>query len=403
MLGMWMWPTSIEKYGTKKVVSRCVGSGVTDLYFLVKGLAGKTAYSGKFAPVVCERDLLRELLDETHKHGIRVHAWFTSASDNYYKEIHPESGRYHFSRGRDRGLISLADEGYLCYMENIIGEMCRCYDVDGLHLDYIRYNHVLYGWSEEDMTRYAAEGADVAHLKPMMERLLLKQPDDEKRLMDAYHSGDQSVLALARARRKDVTAFARRMIDAALAEKSQLILSAALMPEGAYDDTAFADLHYGQNYEDIVQLVEFGLPMAYSKAYGQDGQWVRKVAQGSLNRGLKTIMGLHAFEGGTGPALQQDIAALKDLPLEGICLFREGATALAHICGEKAAVCNTTDVDFSKVIILDDHGIAVHEKTIPAGEELIFPISGAVRQMQVFAGETEYSVYVSLVETQSVL
>ena len=76
---------------------------------------------------------------------------------------------------------------------------------------------------------------------------------------------------------------------------------------------------------------------------------------------------------------------------------------MAHICGEKAAVCNTTDVDFSKVIILDDHGIAVHEKTIPAGEELIFPISGAVRQMQVFAGETEYSVYVSLVETQSVL
>lgn len=53
-------------------------------------------------------------------------------------------------RGKDCGLISLADEGYLQYMENIVRELCRNNGIDGLHLDYIRYNHLLYGWSTED-------------------------------------------------------------------------------------------------------------------------------------------------------------------------------------------------------------------------------------------------------------
>ena len=57
------------------------------------------------------------------------------------------------------------------------------------------------------------------------------------------------------------------------------------MPEGAYGDTAFADLHYGQSYEDAAALYDFAVPMAYSQAYGQDGRWVRMVAEGTLRRG----------------------------------------------------------------------------------------------------------------------
>ena len=45
----------------------------------------------------------------------------------------------------------------------------------------------------------------------------------------------------------------------------------ALMPEGAYEDIAFSDVHYGQNYQDAAGLYDYALPMAYSKAYEKDG------------------------------------------------------------------------------------------------------------------------------------
>lgn len=101
-------------------------------------------------------------------------------------------------RGKDCGLISLADEGYLQYMENIVRELCRNNGIDGLHLDYIRYNHLLYGWSTEDQVRYAAEGADISCLQGYMQRMFCNEHKEENMLFDAYRDGDQNVLALAK-------------------------------------------------------------------------------------------------------------------------------------------------------------------------------------------------------------
>ena len=395
MLGVWMWPSSLLMRGAEKTVSWCARAKVTDIYFLVKGLAGKTAYCGAYAPTVCERDLLRELIDAAHSRGIRVHAWFTSASDAHYKQLHPESGRYHYQRGRDKGLISLADESYLCYMEKIAGEVFSGYEVDGLHLDYIRYNHMLYGWAEEDVKRYQAEGADPVYLRTLMDRMLSGDPKDEKLLFDAYNAGDESVLAFARARRKDVVRFAKRMIAAAKGENSGLILSAALMPEGAYSDIAHADLHYGQNYEDAAGLYEYALPMAYSQAYGQDGQWVRYVAEGAMKRGLKTVVGVHAYEGGTGRSLQSDLEALKDTPVEGICLFREGATAFAFAEDQTLCVCNALDDGITGISVACDEENVVLNETVASGEERTFHLPFCAEGVRVFTGEKERCVYLT--------
>ena len=200
IFGVWMWPKSVRECGADAVVSRCRRMGVTDIYFLTKGLAGTASYRSELAPMDCERDLLAELIGAAHPAGIRVHAWFTSASDIVYKEKHPESGRYHYIKGRNQGLISLADEGYIAYMADITREVCRNYDVDGLHLDYIRYNHLVYGWSEDDQARYAAEGADLSVLRALMDRAF-KGEEGPEIFFEAYRAGDESVHALARARR----------------------------------------------------------------------------------------------------------------------------------------------------------------------------------------------------------
>ena len=392
VFGVWMWPQSVRHYGADRVAALCASIGVTDVYFLTKGLAGTVSYRSALAPQCCDRDLLAELLDAAHARGIRVHAWLTSASDEHYKHLFPESGRCHYTRGRDKGLISLSDDGYLSYMERILRELCSHYDIDGLHLDYIRYNHLLYGWSEEDIARYAAAGADIAHLRRLMEKTFISKQDADC-IFDAYREGDSSVLALAQARRSDVRRFAGVLTACARTGRKNLMLSAALMPEGAYEDTAFADLHYGQSYADAAALYDAVLPMAYSKAYEKDSAWVRAVSESTVKQGLNTIMGLHAYEGGTGPSLLSDIHALRHTAIGGVCLFRFGAFALAIPEGNSIRVINTLDQTITAVESSCGASRLTDSKTILPGEETVLSLPFPASSLRVFCGGTEACVY----------
>ena len=125
VFGVWMWPESVIRFGAQRVVDRCAMIGVTDIYFLTKGLAGTASFRSGSVPMVCERDLLGELLTHAHAKGVRVHAWLTSASDEHYKALHPQSGRVHITRGADKGLISLADDAYIAYMQQIVREAAQ--------------------------------------------------------------------------------------------------------------------------------------------------------------------------------------------------------------------------------------------------------------------------------------
>ena len=394
-LGMWMWPYSVRQDGAEKVIAYCKRARVTDLYFLSKGLEGETAFRGPYAPCICERDLLQELLDEAHRAGIRVHAWFTSACDEHYKQQHPESGRCHLSRGRDRELISLTDEGYMTYLEQIIRDVCRRYDIDGLHLDYIRYNHMLYGWDEADLRRYEAAGADAARLKGLMEEAYGGEERKEDMLLDLYRGGDKNLRAFARVRRQDVYRFATRMCHAARQERADIALSAALMPEGAYPDAAYADLHYGQSYEDAAGLYDHVLPMAYSEAYGKDAAWVRDVAGWTLGFGVETVMGLHAYEEGTAETLKADAEALADTAVQGICLFRLGACALAFEEQGCLSLYNALPEDIVKVRVCSEAGEQEYDLMISAGEEKQLPVQGDPVCVGAYTAAGEISVYLT--------
>ena len=394
IFGVWMWPESVRLSGADRVVSYCSRAGITDIFFLTKGLAGTVSYRSRIAPGCCDRDLLGELLSAAHAAGIRVHAWLTSASDEHYKSLHPESRRCHYTRGRDKALISLTDSGYLRYMEHVVRELCERYEIDGLHLDYIRYNHLLYGWSEEDLARYAAAGADVAHLRELMDKTFISEEERQSEcIFDALRSGDKSVRALADTRRADVVHFASALIRAAREERSSLILSAALMPEGAYEDTAFADLHYGQNYEDAASLYDNVLPMAYSNAYDKDSLWVRSVAEGTIRRGMKTVMGLHAYDGGTGESLTDDVASLEDSDTAGVCFFRYGAFAM--ILQEKQGVCvvNTLSQPITEIQPCPSGESMILNPPVLPGEEQQIVLPFHPDSIRIFSGESELCAF----------
>ncbi len=335
-VGEWLWANTVYEAGedgAEIICSQYADRGTTDIVLLVKGNLGRVAYLKGEAPLARSdfdgRDILQEVLDAAHARGIRVHAWVCNSGDATYKEAFPDAGMYHYENGRDNNRINFYDEGYRTYIEKVVTEMLRNYDVDGFHFDYIRYNHLINGWSETDFANLEAMGANVSHAKEMIERTLgLKGREEEPDyIFDQYRQGDADAHLIAEYRRSNVIAYAKKIAAAARAVKPNVILSAALMPEGAYD-LAFADLHYGQNYADLSALVDFIMPMVYSSDYNRDAAWVKKVAEGALEKGGNVLVGLQAYGKSTTEQLTADVEAVRELlpneNLMGIALFRTG-------------------------------------------------------------------------------
>ena len=377
MLGVWMWPESLRLRRPDDVFEALLRAGVTDIFFLTKGLNGTTAFLTPSAPSMEPgRDLFREALEGAHRRGMRLHAWFTSASDRNYLKDHPASGLCHFKKGPSGEIVDMTDPGYRVYLSGLLEAMLREYDPDGVHLDYIRYNHLLSGWSEADRRRYAEAGADVGALEALLNRTFYGGAPEEEAVFDAFRAGDPDVLALAEVRRRNVTGFARELTGVARSSGRELTLSMALMPEGAFDDLAFSDLHYGQHYGDLSGIADLFLPMAYSRAYGKGPVWVREAAEGTLRHGVKTLVGIQAYEGGTAVQARDDIRAAEASGAEGVCLFREGGSVWAFREGGMLTLVNPLPRAVSVCRVTEEGTERTLETPVGPRQEASFAVSG---------------------------
>lgn len=88
-------------------------------------------------------DALKFAIDECHKRGMEVHAWVVTIPVGRWDALGCKQ-----LRSRYPGLIrKIGTDGFMNpedkrtgdYLAKICGEIARSYDVDGIHLDYIRY------------------------------------------------------------------------------------------------------------------------------------------------------------------------------------------------------------------------------------------------------------------------
>ena len=345
IIGEWMWGSTIASMGddgAEKIMTRCAEMGITDVYLLVKGTGGTLGYLNtqyKHALTRTNRDVLQEAIDAAHPRGIRIHAWICNVEDSYYKSQHNNAGLFHYIRGYDNDYISLNDEGYREYMMNIVTELAA-YDIDGLHLDYIRYNHLANGWSQEDLIALEQMGANINRVKELVETTFgyYGRTADSSYIFNAYNKGDPDALIIAEYRRNNVRDYAKAVIDAAKAANPNLIISAATMPEGAYDES-IANLHYGQSYEDSAALYDYICPMAYSTNYGKNDNWVATLAKKSIDMGNNVVMGLQTYDNATSTRLMTEIQSLSALMSDkkygnsvlGAVMFRTGTVNYAKL------------------------------------------------------------------------
>lgn len=394
MLGIWMWADSLIKRGADSVFDDCLQIGVTDVFFLTKGLSGKCAFETRLAPPMHEgRDLLDEAVRAAHASGMRLHAWFTSAQDKRYCAEHPEKGLCHLTKGPSDSIISIADPEYARFTHDVISDALSRYAVDGVHLDYLRYNHLLYGWSERDMDRYRQRGADAERVRELVQRTFYGDEADRQAVFEAYANSDADVCKLAEARIDDVCRFTDTVLEGVKNKRPDITLSAALMPEGAYD-TVFAHLHYGQSYAEQGKRFDMILPMAYSFAYGKDDTWVKKVTEGALKSGAAVLTGLHAYEGATGLTLSKDMRAALDVKgASGVCLFRYGTFAQAETLGDRLTVADPTDEPITELEMSGAGETRRVKLVIPPGEKTDIPLPFAADTLRAWSGEKEVCAY----------
>ena len=88
-------------------------------------------------------DPLKLIVDECHRRGMECHAWMVTipvgkTSEARFKEFKRKNPKLARSIGQD-GFMNPEDPATGDYIARICEEVTRNYDIDGIHLDYIRY------------------------------------------------------------------------------------------------------------------------------------------------------------------------------------------------------------------------------------------------------------------------
>jgi len=168
--GLWVVRYSLTSaQNVRRIADQAARAGVTDL-FVQFYARGEAYYPSRIAPTVPTLprgfDPLKLMVAECKRRGIRLHAWinvyFVWSSDQRPRS--PDHAYYKGSRWfaadaggrslRDYSQFELAKSGlegvYLspasaevkAYIRSLVQEIILKYDVDGIHLDYVRYGHI---------------------------------------------------------------------------------------------------------------------------------------------------------------------------------------------------------------------------------------------------------------------
>jgi uncharacterized lipoprotein YddW (UPF0748 family) len=199
------WPKTYDVAAQKKslveIFETLQKKHFNTVFFQVRP-RGNTFYKSRYEPWAAELtgtlgrdpgwDPLEFAIEEAHKRGIEVHAWFNVAKV-YNNGQPPISSPRHILRSHPEWVQNYEGDWWVDmgrpevrqYTENLVMELVRLYDLDGIHFDYIRYpgdkfedwsSFRLYSdgaerdeWRRNNVTRFVREMyGQITSEKPMM-------------------------------------------------------------------------------------------------------------------------------------------------------------------------------------------------------------------------------------------
>src|SRR5262249_43924499 len=201
-------------------------------------------------------DALGETIREAHRHGLRVRAWMPQFHDQMAALAHPEwqmlslrEGRVVPFAGRDRREVFLnpLNPAARDYQRSLIEEIVGAYDVDGIVIDWVRFDDYNMDLSVETRSRFKG-------------RARLNRVE-----IDFSSDGRQS-RQWNRWRATQIGEHVKRLRAALDAVKPGLELGAYILPP------EFAEV--AQDAGQFSDSVTFLSPMAYYKDWGLPSSWI---------------------------------------------------------------------------------------------------------------------------------
>lgn len=289
-------------------------------------------------------DPLRALLDAAHTRGIEVHAFVIVGAifrgdpknvalprDPHHvflqhfwdaKAKRPYRGRRQWSTRTSKGRYQFASDWYLdlghpeaaAYTVDVLLHLVRAYDLDGIHLDRVRYPEsprADTGYNETSVTRFRARYGRLPHAK------------------DAVWNDW---------RRAQVTNFVRRVSLGAKSIRPSITISAALISWGAGPAASggFAGTDaYRVAFQDWEAWLREGIidvasPMLYKREHApaerkQFDDWLRFVVTTAHANGRAAVPGIGAYLNSIEGTLRQ-ARRTREAEADGILFFAMGDT-----------------------------------------------------------------------------
>jgi uncharacterized lipoprotein YddW (UPF0748 family) len=269
-------------------------------------------------------DPLRHLLNRAHSQNprIEVHAWvntfFVGTRSPLYVYFGSEWGN-RTSSGRTGGYLDPGNKAVRDYTQVVLLHLAGRYDLDGLHLDFVRY----------------PEGGDWGY---------------SSAAVDAYNAGtgrsgtpDPNDPAWDQWRRDQVTTFVRNLYTELGHRKPRIKLSAALIPWGV-GPAVDSDWQHTPAYEEVYQdwnawlregIIDLAMPMNYETAWNpRASRWFAQWIEWEKNNqfGRRIIIGVGAYFNYPEDTLTQIRQALapsaKGEKAAGVAIYSYASTSL---------------------------------------------------------------------------
>ena len=171
----WFYSNEAE---VRNVIAKTKENGFNAIIFQVRG-NGTVYYKSQYEPMddsvggdTAAWDPLAVAVDEAHKQGIQIHAWVNTfpgwsgrkppKNPNQLWNAHPEwfcvdrDGKKMESVG-EYAVLSPGIPAVQDHIYNTLMEIVKNYDVDGLHLDYVRYFGPQFSYDSISLERFNAE------------------------------------------------------------------------------------------------------------------------------------------------------------------------------------------------------------------------------------------------------
>jgi hypothetical protein len=344
--GMFLNSTTLSSVGTSAVIDTLYANDIETVYLFVKTSTG----------VLTDSTLLADFITAAHSKGIEVFFWYSVSQDAVFMGSNPDAVIYHspkpgtnnsdpYPMSNDAtARLNYLYPGYKDYVVNKIKLLVQNYNLDGIHLDNIRYHHMVYSFDKYHLAKAVEAGIDTAYI------LNLWRNDytniSSTGWINLYVGGDTNVVKWVNMRKDVIYDYINSIKTAVKQIKPNIEVSASFTPEINND----AMTHYSQDYTLCAPVLDRVIPTAFFLDYGQGASWIQSVTEQAvaLVAGkCKVTTGCQISNKVTDAQLTMSLNGAVEGGSHGIVLSRFGVISEAQYAIIKAFYLATLPVELT--------------------------------------------------------